>query len=364
MFESEGFLAGNEALPSAIRRKLDICVAEAHVAMSGYVDEIVSGLLSAEISHGGVADAATEIAEEAQEILSAKVVAAAQECLELAHRRIEESLDSMKQAQSLSSVNVVQVGQSALIGTFEHRFGKHADDLDSARVIIHSAMAQSVLRSQDVVETHSDRELCSVVPTVPPRMTHLQNRKLCSTSSTASAKSITSDDPPDTGIDTDAADESCASGSAGHPEICSRPCVRALIGQCELGLSCGFCHMPHEKSEVHFDRKQRTLLMKMTHEERVATIMPLVRLKLVQLQLDQDLLQDISHILETLQPLNYASDVVRSMRRRQRVQETRFTLRYLFAVIKKDTSADVPSELHVAVELLFINIKLALARRF
>eukprot|EP00928_Gymnodinium_smaydae_P067345 TRINITY_DN5030_c0_g4_i2.p1 TRINITY_DN5030_c0_g4~~TRINITY_DN5030_c0_g4_i2.p1 ORF type:complete len:179 (-),score=23.37 TRINITY_DN5030_c0_g4_i2:80-577(-) len=161
-----------------------------------------------------------------------------------------------------------------------------------------------------------------------------------------------------------AADGGCLSGSVGHPEICSRPCVRAAAGECDLGFSCGFCHMPHEKSGIHLDKKRRIAFKSMTYDERVSTILPLVRLKVVELQLDNDLLQDISDIIESLQLGNYESEKARSIRQIQRAHATKFTLRSLFSMIKNDTSQGAPSALQASLDRLLWKVKADFVRRF
>ncbi|CAE8613771.1 unnamed protein product [Polarella glacialis] len=67
-------------------------------------------------------------------------------------------------------------------------------------------------------------------------------------------------------------------GSAGHPELCKRPCVLFVAETCKSGSACGYCHMPHDKLRpVNLDRKNRTLLRSMPVDERLAVLLPVIR---------------------------------------------------------------------------------------
>eukprot|EP00928_Gymnodinium_smaydae_P068579 TRINITY_DN5176_c0_g1_i1.p1 TRINITY_DN5176_c0_g1~~TRINITY_DN5176_c0_g1_i1.p1 ORF type:complete len:491 (+),score=73.94 TRINITY_DN5176_c0_g1_i1:124-1596(+) len=344
---------GVEALQSAIGSRLGTCIGEARVAMYGYVDLIANGLLRTDVSQRDIADVAMEISNDAQQILSAKVAAVALACCDDAHRMVNDTL-CVSAPQSLPRANMVQVDQRALVGTLAHGVGKQAVDLEGASTILQEPLADGVLRPKDLVNAQHDSEPCSAMLAVSPSELYAASPILFPGRSTPAH-------PADMSMD--AADEGFLSGSVGHPEMCSRPCVRAAAGQCELGFSCAFCHMPHEKSAAHLDKKRRTALKNMTYEERVATVLPLIRLKLVELQLDQDLLQDVSDIIEMLQSYNYVSEVARTMRGIQRSQVTKFTLRSLFSMMKRDPSQVEPSELQAAMDLLFGKIRADIARR-
>jgi len=56
-------------------------------------------------------------------------------------------------------------------------------------------------------------------------------------------------------------------GSAGHPEICRKPCMFAAKGNCESGMNCSFCHMDHRSQNL--DKRHREQLRKMREEYRV-----------------------------------------------------------------------------------------------
>mmetsp|Transcript_73037 Transcript_73037/g.171266 ORF Transcript_73037/g.171266 Transcript_73037/m.171266 type:complete len:244 (+) Transcript_73037:76-807(+) len=69
----------------------------------------------------------------------------------------------------------------------------------------------------------------------------------------------------------------CNPGSAGHPELCNRPCVYlARGGGCSLGAACRHCHLNHA-SPVKLDKKQRLLLQQLAPEELTSVIVPHIR---------------------------------------------------------------------------------------
>ena len=56
-------------------------------------------------------------------------------------------------------------------------------------------------------------------------------------------------------------------GSMGHPDICRRPCLFFMAGNCTNGESCDYCHMPHEARAPHLDKRQRLLVGNLTEPE-------------------------------------------------------------------------------------------------
>eukprot|EP00928_Gymnodinium_smaydae_P088446 TRINITY_DN7252_c0_g1_i1.p1 TRINITY_DN7252_c0_g1~~TRINITY_DN7252_c0_g1_i1.p1 ORF type:complete len:515 (-),score=65.66 TRINITY_DN7252_c0_g1_i1:252-1796(-) len=370
-----------DALPSTIRSKFDAFLAEAHVAMSGHVELIASGLQSAYISQKGFIDVELNVSAEVQHILWAKVAAAAQECYEDGRRKIEGALNSFDIPQSLPSAEVVQADRNDLTGAVGQALEKEELE-ESAFALAYEAEASNMLQSSLSVsagelavseglrqETHVaiDGELHSALPVVPQG--DVRPADLNTSLPISSPQHIIQDSnrmlmassiAPDMVSDADDLDH--LRGSMGHPELCSRPCVFAASGQCELGVSCNFCHMPHERAAVHLDKKRRDALKRMTYQERVATILPLVRMKIVELQLDEGLLQNISDILGTMELLTCTSDVLSSMRKIQRAQVTRFTIRSLFSMMKQGESQATPSQLQVSVARLLRDIKADVVR--
>eukprot|EP00928_Gymnodinium_smaydae_P027869 TRINITY_DN21411_c0_g1_i2.p1 TRINITY_DN21411_c0_g1~~TRINITY_DN21411_c0_g1_i2.p1 ORF type:complete len:277 (-),score=35.44 TRINITY_DN21411_c0_g1_i2:445-1275(-) len=159
-----------------------------------------------------------------------------------------------------------------------------------------------------------------------------------------------------------AADNGSSSGSSGHPELCARPCVLAAAGRCERGLSCTYCHMAHETSRVRFDKRRRDAFQRMAPDERIAAILPIVRVKVIELQLDQNLLQDITDILSALQPIICTAAAVKNIRNLQRTQWTKLSLRALFAMMRRAGLEAGPLEVNVSVERLCSKIQAEVLR--
>ena len=66
----------------------------------------------------------------------------------------------------------------------------------------------------------------------------------------------------------------------GHPEMCTRPCLFFSAGQCQNRSNCDFCHLPHTRRPTHLDKRNRELLRSLSNEEKLATILPILREKL------------------------------------------------------------------------------------
>ncbi|CAE8676607.1 unnamed protein product [Polarella glacialis] len=62
------------------------------------------------------------------------------------------------------------------------------------------------------------------------------------------------------------------SGSQGHPELCTRPCLYFGTGKCANGNSCDFCHLPHPKRPAHLDKRNRALLKSLPPDVRAAML--------------------------------------------------------------------------------------------
>eukprot|EP00929_Paragymnodinium_shiwhaense_P004648 TRINITY_DN10575_c2_g2_i1.p1 TRINITY_DN10575_c2_g2~~TRINITY_DN10575_c2_g2_i1.p1 ORF type:complete len:266 (-),score=57.80 TRINITY_DN10575_c2_g2_i1:278-1075(-) len=75
------------------------------------------------------------------------------------------------------------------------------------------------------------------------------------------------------------------SGSMGHPELCSRPCLYFPSGQCANGSDCDFCHMVHNKRPVHLNKRHREALKVMPVAQCLAVMVPVLRTKAQSLRL-------------------------------------------------------------------------------
>ncbi|OLP95165.1 hypothetical protein AK812_SmicGene22735 [Symbiodinium microadriaticum] len=87
-------------------------------------------------------------------------------------------------------------------------------------------------------------------------------------------------------------------GSYGHPHLCARPCVHvSKHGGCAAGHTCEFCHLPHTEAACKPDKQQRLMLSRMTDQERLATFLPHIRKKAVEIGF-QERAVHLIHLLE------------------------------------------------------------------
>ncbi|CAK0826291.1 unnamed protein product [Prorocentrum cordatum] len=83
-------------------------------------------------------------------------------------------------------------------------------------------------------------------------------------------------------------------GSLGHPEMCVRPCLYFLQGQCTSGSECRFCHCQHPTRPVHLGRSHRKTLEAATADECFAICLPILERKMISLRLATDTLQSLA----------------------------------------------------------------------
>lgn len=74
-------------------------------------------------------------------------------------------------------------------------------------------------------------------------------------------------------------------GSMGHPFLCGRPCLYALMG-CANGPTCEFCHIPHDTPPRQLDKQRRSVLRSMPLEEAQALMIPIIWQKVVEITTD------------------------------------------------------------------------------
>jgi len=97
-------------------------------------------------------------------------------------------------------------------------------------------------------------------------------------------------------------------GSRGHPEFCPRPCAYYFQNFCKSGNDCNFCHHPHPKRPMRFDKQHRDELKRMPFAALVSLVLPVLRLKVKELELKNE----ATELLEALWPKlgNYAVNVM------------------------------------------------------
>ncbi|CAK8996196.1 unnamed protein product [Durusdinium trenchii] len=78
------------------------------------------------------------------------------------------------------------------------------------------------------------------------------------------------------------------SGSVGHPELCWRPCLFLMAGNCENGAACAFCHLPHENKGGKPNKKQRDFMQSLSHSQFFNLISALCRERAMLLNITQE----------------------------------------------------------------------------
>ena len=60
-------------------------------------------------------------------------------------------------------------------------------------------------------------------------------------------------------------------GSAGHPELCRRPCIFLATGRCAAGIGCKYCHEPHGQA-IKLRKSIRIALQKLDAAQRLQIV--------------------------------------------------------------------------------------------
>ncbi|CAE8582458.1 unnamed protein product [Polarella glacialis] len=125
-----------------------------------------------------------------------------------------------------------------------------------------------------------------------------------------------------------------SNGSAGHPELCKRPCVLFVAETCKGGSACGYCHMPHDKLRpVNLDRKNRTLLRSMPTDEILAVLLPVIREQAAGSGLMAEIATDVARLEQRAEckllasAQNTSTDLFGSERSRKQLSRLRSMLR-------------------------------------
>ncbi|CAE7703644.1 PGC [Symbiodinium pilosum] len=95
-------------------------------------------------------------------------------------------------------------------------------------------------------------------------------------------------------------------GSAGHPEVCRRPCVFLAAGRCSQGDTCGYCHREHNEARARPDKKQRALLGGLSEPELFDILLPHLQVRAGLPQL-RGKAWDLLRLLEDTSPRSFSS---------------------------------------------------------
>jgi len=73
--------------------------------------------------------------------------------------------------------------------------------------------------------------------------------------------------------------QAVSAGSAGHPQLCNRPCIQFQRGECQAGVACRFCHLSHGGRggrTPHLDKRHREQLLRLPFAQRAAVALPIM----------------------------------------------------------------------------------------
>ncbi|CAE7719544.1 unnamed protein product [Symbiodinium sp. CCMP2592] len=85
-------------------------------------------------------------------------------------------------------------------------------------------------------------------------------------------------------------------GSFGHPEVCGRPCVRFMHGNCEQGAACQFCHLEHTRPKGKLDKRQRQCFDTLNEHQVLSLLIPYIFARCE----DQGIAEPMAEVLELI----------------------------------------------------------------
>eukprot|EP00441_Pelagodinium_beii_P032853 CAMPEP_0197632348 /NCGR_PEP_ID=MMETSP1338-20131121/9144_1 /TAXON_ID=43686 ORGANISM="Pelagodinium beii, Strain RCC1491" /NCGR_SAMPLE_ID=MMETSP1338 /ASSEMBLY_ACC=CAM_ASM_000754 /LENGTH=487 /DNA_ID=CAMNT_0043203911 /DNA_START=72 /DNA_END=1535 /DNA_ORIENTATION=- len=100
-------------------------------------------------------------------------------------------------------------------------------------------------------------------------------------------------------------------GSAGHPELCKRPCLYFVAGQCANGTACGFCHLGHSGRVAHLDKRNREALKALPKELHFRVILEAMRSRVNDVDFADaanEFFDDLEHCLRSREGLSPAQE--------------------------------------------------------
>lgn len=93
----------------------------------------------------------------------------------------------------------------------------------------------------------------------------------------------------------------CSTGSFGHPETCTRPCLYYWRGLCRNAKSCRFCHLPHVKRPPRFDKRNRKVFEEMQLRQKINILHPVVVQKAAYLDCGPQMVAVFNQLLGMMQ---------------------------------------------------------------
>lgn len=279
-----------EVIPTMVLNLLEARVGKAKATVRSRVQPMIENLSTIREEqledHDQLVSRMQIIAQEVEQIAGEAVEAAAQECRAHATRQLDVALAALKEqegpADQLSGIPEVEGELGVTAGSREQPWEswKAWDEKQELwPKSQNSGGPDSMQQAMAVVGNHPDAMPSSftnqVVADELLRAKVRGNRASSQSSGAPQSKDaasphvaqlVTSEMPTNP-------------GSIGHPDLCPRQCLYFAKGNCTNGNDCQFCHMPHPKRPVRFDKRHREILKKMPFNELLSVMLPVLKAK-------------------------------------------------------------------------------------
>jgi len=164
----------------------------------------------------------------------------------------------------------------------------------------------------------------------------------------------------DSGLEAEEATPIDNDGSVLHPDFCARPCLYFAFGTCSGGSACGFCHLAHDKNPLHFDKRNRLTLSRLSLVERMSLILPMLSERAQRLGLARSVetvaqLQDLVSEHPSLQePVRTATTITRGERKKLAVVMKGLRVQDLISRLKPE---EAPPSIQLSIEILYTQMR-------
>mmetsp|Transcript_68145 Transcript_68145/g.160399 ORF Transcript_68145/g.160399 Transcript_68145/m.160399 type:complete len:235 (+) Transcript_68145:57-761(+) len=133
-------------------------------------------------------------------------------------------------------------------------------------------------------------------------------------------------------------DQSGNDGSLGHPEVCGRPCVRFMHGNCEQGAACQFCHLEHTRPKGKLDKRQRQCFETLGANQVLKLLLPYILSRAREQGVEEAMVEVLALLRANVVP---GTSVPRSKGNFLRVILKRLTVARLLELVVQNPQADV-----------------------
>jgi len=272
-----------EVIPTMVLNLLEARVGKAKATVRSRVQPMIENLSTIREEqfedHEQLVSRMQIIAQEVEQIAGEAVEAAAQECRAHATRQLDVALAALKEQEGpgsqLSRIPEVE-GEGAAGTASREQPWESWKAWDEKQELWpksqNSGGPDSMQQAMAVVGNHPNAMPSSFTNQVVADellRAKARDNRVSNPSAGASAPPVAQPAP----------DVPTNPGSIGHPDLCPRQCLYFAKGSCTNGNDCQFCHMPHPKRPVRFDKRHREILKKMPFDELLSVMMPVLKVK-------------------------------------------------------------------------------------